>query len=120
MEYILVCLIGGTLYSCIELLWRGWTHWSMALCGGTCFTLMYLVSGLGLPLYKKCILSTAVIAAIEFITGCIVNLKLNWGIWDYSDLPYNLLGQICPQFLIMWLFLTVPGIMLCKLLRRIL
>ena len=119
VEYILVYIIGGALYACIELLWRGWTHWTMVLCGGLCFLLMYLISALALPLYKKCILSTALICLVEFITGCIVNLQLKWQVWDYSDLPYNLLGQICPQFLVMWLFLSLPGIMACTLLRKL-
>ncbi len=119
MEFVIVYCFGGALYAAIELLWRGWTHWTMVLCGGLCFLLMYLISSLSLPLYKKCILSTAAIGVVEFLTGCIVNLKLNWAIWDYSRLPYNLLGQICPQFLLIWLFLSVPGLMLCRLLRRI-
>ena len=41
MEMIAVYVTGGLLYGLIELLWRGWTHWSMLLCGGACFALMY-------------------------------------------------------------------------------
>ena len=119
MEYILVYILGGLLYACIELLWRGWTHWTMVLCGGLCFLLMYLISSLSLSIYKKCVLSAAAICLVEFITGCIVNLHLKWQVWDYSDLPFNILGQICPQFLLVWLVLSLPGLLFCSALRKI-
>ena len=120
MEFVLVYILGGCLYACIELLWRGWTHWTMLLCGGLCFTVMYVISGIELSLIKKCVLSTACICLVEFLTGCIVNLHLKWQVWDYSDLPFNLLGQICPQFLALWLMLSVPGLLFCSALRKIL
>lgn len=120
MEYVLVYALGGLLYGALEMLWRGWTHWSMLLCGGLCFMLMYIISGLTLPLPKKCVLSAAAITTVEFFTGCLVNLRLQWHVWDYSAMPFNLLGQICPQFLLLWLALSVPGIALCTALRNLL
>ena len=119
MEFIIIYCLGGLIYAGIELLWRGWTHWTMLLCGGLCFYFIYYFSGTGIPLYRKCVLCTAVIAVVEFLTGCIVNLKLNWAIWDYSQLPFNLLGQICPQFLLVWLILSVPALYLCSGIRRL-
>ena len=120
LEFAIVYIIGGCLYACIELLWRGWTHWSMALCGGLCFSVMYLISDLELSLWRKCVLSATAIGLVEFLTGCLVNLYLKWQVWDYSDLPYNILGQICPQFLALWLMLSLPGLYMCSLLRKIL
>ena len=112
-------LFGGFGYGLIEILWRGRTHWSMVLCGGFCFLLMYLISGLPLSLIKKCLLSTAAICAVEFYTGCLVNLRLGWQIWDYSAERFNVLGQICPRFALLWLLLSLPGLRLCELLRRL-
>lgn len=117
MEYLLIYTLGGLLYGAIELLWRGWTHWTMLLCGGLCFLLMYLIGTLELPLVKKCILCAAAITTVEFFTGCLVNLRLGWGVWDYSAMRGNILGQVCPQFLLLWLGLSLPGLGLCKLLR---
>ncbi len=119
-ELILIYSVGGLLYGLLEIVWRGWTHWSMILCGGLCFTLMYLISAADIALIQKWILSAAAITTVEFLTGCIVNLRLGWQIWDYSSLPYNLLGQICPRFLLMWLCVSVPGIALCERLRTLL
>lgn len=111
-ELILIYSVGGLLYGLLEIVWRGWTHWSMILCGGLCFTLMYLISAADIALIQKWILSAAAITTVEFLTGCIVNLRLGWQIWDYSSLPYNLL--------LMWLCLSVPGIALCERLRTLL
>lgn len=118
MEFLLVYILGGVLYALMELLWRGWTHWTMLLCGGLCFTLMYRISLFQMPLVFKWPLCAAAITAVEFLTGCLVNLRLGWGVWDYSGLPGNVLGQICPQFLLLWLALSVPGVALCAALRR--
>ena len=120
MEYLVVYLSGAALYGLLELSWRGWTHWTMLLCGGFCFSLMYLISAASLPLWRKCLLCAAAITTVEFFTGCLVNLRLGWQVWDYSAMPFNLLGQICPQFLLLWLSLSLPGLGLCALLRRFL
>lgn len=120
MEYLLVYLSGAALYGLLELCWRGWTHWTMLLCGGFCFTLMYFISMSAMPLWRKCLLSATAITTVEFYTGCLVNLRLGWQVWDYSAMPFNLLGQICPQFLLLWLALSLPGLGLCTLLRRFL
>ena len=39
-EYLMVFLLGGAGYCLIEVLWRGFTHWSMALAGGGALSLM--------------------------------------------------------------------------------
>ena len=57
---------------------------------------------------------------MEFYTGCLVNLRLGWQVWDYSAMPFNLLGQVCPGFLLLWLALSLPGLWLCMGLRRLL
>ena len=119
MELLPVFALGSILYGLTEIMWRGWTHWTMLLCGGLCFTLMYLVSGSELSLFKKWLLSTCIITTVEFMAGCIVNLRLHWQIWDYSSMPFNLFGQICPQFILMWFALSIPGTALCTLLHQL-
>lgn len=53
----------------------------------------------------------------EFVCGCIVNLWLKWDIWDYSNLPFNLLGQISLYFTLAWIPLVLIGIILGDLIR---
>ena len=54
-----------------------------------------------------------------FLTGCIVNLLLGFHVWDYSDLPLNILGQICIPFSIIWFFISGIGIVMDDYIRYI-
>lgn len=42
---------------------------------------------------------------LEFVSGCVLNLWLGLGVWDYSNQPGNVLGQICPAFGLLWFFI---------------
>ena len=117
IEYFLIYTLGALLYCGIEMLWRGRTHWSMALCGGACFELMYIVSASSMALPIQLLLCAIGISVLEFFTGWVVNLRLGLKVWDYSDMPLNLRGQICPAFSLIWLALSVPGLALCQKLR---
>lgn len=97
--------IGGLTYVGIELLYRGYTHWTMFFVGGTagyCIGLINEVIPWEMPLWKQTLVGTAIVTVIEFVAGCILNLWLNWEVWDYSALPLNLLGQICLPFILAW------------------
>lgn len=103
---------GGLLYGIVEILWRGGTHISMFLVGGLCF---YIIGSLDEGENKPCILSQAamscvIVTSIEFSSGVFINMILNLGVWDYSSLPFNVMGQICLPFSILWLFISVPAI----------
>lgn len=115
METILFC-IGGKLYYLIEMMWDGQSHWTMFVLGGTCFVIMGLLNEYRFQwndsLIIQALISATVITVFEFITGCIVNLWLGWHIWDYSNLPFNLLGQICLYFFFLWILLSIVGIIL--------
>ena len=53
----------------------------------------------------------------ELLTGLVVNCWLGWGIWDYSQMPGNLWGQICPQFSAAWSPLILLAIILDDTIR---
>ena len=76
--------------------------------------MMSLVERSTLSLWKKMLLSAALITTAEYLTGCVVNLALGWQAWDYSGCRGNLLGQICPAFSLLWLALSLPGLWLCR------
>ena len=120
LEFLTVYMFGALGYGGLELLWRGHTHWTMLLLGGLCFMLMYLIdTRMAVRLWQKWVLSAAVITTLEFLCGCIVNLRLGWNVWDYSALRGNLLGQICPQYALCWLVLSVPCSALAAGIRRL-
>ena len=109
--------IGAAGYYALELAFRGFSHWTMALCGGLCVCLIFLANRklADRPLLLRALTGAAIITAVEFVTGCIVNLWLGWGIWNYSHLPLNLLGQITPVFSVIWFLLCIPVCMGCSL-----
>ena len=65
------------------------------------------------------VLGAAGITLVELAVGCVVNLWWNMGVWDYSDMPMNLWGQICPTFSAMWFFLCIPAFWLCGQIRTL-
>ena len=113
MEIILF-LIGGGVYALLEIFWRGYTHWTMFLLGGVCFVIMGLLNEYKIQwhwcLLRQSIVSACVITVLEFIVGYIVNIRLGWQVWDYSDLPFNLYGQICLYYFLLWILLSMAGI----------
>lgn len=106
--------IGGKLYTLIEILWRGFTHWTMFFLGGWLFVIVGLLNEHRFSwkdsLLKQSVIGAVIVTAFEFVVGCIVNLWLGWNVWDYSDLPFNLLGQICLGYFFLWIPLVMFGI----------
>lgn len=114
--------VGGLMYLEIEMLFRGRTHWTMFIVGGICFYLVGLVNEVipwEMPIWQQCLIGALIITFVEFISGCIINLLLGWSVWNYSDMPFNVLGQICLLFSALWYFLSVPAIILDDYLRYI-
>lgn len=70
-----------------------------------------------MPLPVQATICGFAITAAEFVAGLILNVWLGMGIWDYSGMPGNVLGQICPQFLLMWIGLAVVGIVMLDWMR---
>ena len=112
--------IGGFIYALIEIMFRGHTHWTMMILGGVCFIAIGLINEFlswDIPLIAQGIIGSVAITSLEFITGCIVNLKLGWNVWDYSDVLFNVKGQICLPFSVLWVFISVAAIILDDYLR---
>ena len=95
---------GGGAYVALELLWRGRSHVSMFLAGGLCMLLVGRLGNKRLPLTLKLLLGMLIITTVELFTGLLVNRRFT--VWDYRDQPFNFLGQICPQFCLLWLPLS--------------
>lgn len=112
--------IGGLLYVLLEVIWRGYSHWTMFLVGGICFVLIGAINEIipwEMPLMLQCIIGTLIVTAVEFLSGCIINIWLGWHVWDYSDMPFNLCGQICLPFSLLWILISAVAIVLDDYLR---
>lgn len=119
-KHLTLATIGGLLYVLLELFWRGRSHWTMFALGGLCFVALGLINEVlpwEMALWRQILLGACIVTALEFLTGCIVNLWLGWDVWDYSNLPCNILGQICLQYCLLWLPVSLIGIVLDDWLR---
>ena len=119
-KHSLLFLAGGSLYLLIEVAFRGHTHWTMLFVGGASFALCGLVNEIfswEMLIELQMLICMFVITAVEFVSGCILNLWLGLNVWDYSNLPLNLIGQICLPFSAAWYFLSLVAIVLDDYLR---
>ena len=108
-KFVLVFLIGAVGYALIEIIWRGYTHPTMIAAGGICFLVFSLIAERmrSLPLLIKAVTAAISVTAVELIFGLVFNVGLGMRVWDYSNMPLNLLGQICPTFSLLWCGLSL-------------
>lgn len=109
-KHLILFGLGGISYILIEMLWRGHSHWTMFVLGGICFVIIGAINEYKrdkIPLLVQGLIGSVIITALEFITGYIVNIRLNMYVWSYYDMPYNIMGQICLPYMILWFFLAL-------------
>ena len=123
LKYFTLFIIGGISYYFIEIIYRGYSHFSMIILGGICFVLIGAInefSNKEVPLLLQMILAVLIVDTIELISGIIINKVLLLNVWDYSNLRFNLLGQISLRSSIAWFFLSLLAIYMDDLLRYLL
>ena len=109
-QVFMAFITGAAAYPIVELICRGWTHWTMSLTGGLCLALIFMAN---VKLKKggiitRAFLGSCIITTAELLVGLIVNKALGWDVWDYSQRAFNILGQICPLFMLYWFLLCIP------------
>lgn len=102
--YSLAFFIGGNLYCGIELLYRARTHYSMFFCAGLAIMILLavFVNNKSISPIAFALIAAATITSLEFLFGVIFNMWLKMNVWDYSNVPLNLFGQICLPFSLIW------------------
>ena len=110
---------GGTVYFLLEVAFKSFTghperiSWTMLV---VAILLTIPVERAGeqlpweVPLWLQALCCAALVTAVELAAGLILNVWLGLGVWDYSNLPGNLLGQICPQYSAIWWVLCLAFI----------
>lgn len=115
-KQLLLFYLGGMAYTGLELLWRGRTHGSMFLLGGTCFVALGQLKRLRLPLPLLAVAGSTVVTAGELATGWLVNRS--YTVWDYRSMPVNFQGQICLSFSLLWIPVSLVAMVLYTLMDR--
>ena len=110
--------LGGCSYMGLEFLWRGWSHGSMFLAGGSCFLLLGKLDEtqprLSLPV--RAAAGAGIITLVEYTAGLMVNRK--YTVWDYRSTPMNLHGQICLPFSLLWIPVSLGAMLLYRYLNK--
>ena len=108
---ILLWFFGGSLYFLMEVAYKSLTghperiSWTM-LVVAIVLTVPVERAGAelpwGCPLGLQAVACAALVTVVELVAGLVLNVWMGLNIWDYSHLPLNLWGQICPQFAVVW------------------
>jgi hypothetical protein len=125
LRLLVLWFLLGIVYFLIEACWRvpqgDCPHWTMIIVGGLCGV---AVGGLNqiprfyrLSVRIQSLIGAALTLAVEFAAGCVLNIWLGLGIWDYSKIPGNIRGQICLPFALVWLVIMPFAIWLEDRLR---
>ena len=120
LKYFILGWFGGSTYCSLEVIFRGRSHWSMI---ALAFILFLLIGSLNnlfpweMSLAKQGVIGACIVTVLEFITGCIINIWLGWNVWDYSNMPLNILGQVCLPFSLLWILLSIVCIIVDDYLR---
>ena len=108
-------LAGGSAYVLLEFLWRGRSHSSMFLTGGICFLLLGKLKNYAI--LTRAILGSVLITTAELIAGLLFNRRHQ--VWDYRSKRLNFKGQICPQYSLLWMPVSLGGIWLYEHFERL-
>ena len=114
-EIVFLIVAGGSTYYLIEIWFRGFSHWTMFVLGGVALTFCSFqgeVMHWSEPMWIQIIRAVLFLTSLEFMTGIICNKWLKIGIWDYRDQPFQLCGQICLPFMVMFSGLLCLAIVL--------
>ena len=112
IQLLIIFILCGTIYSIMEILFKGserGTHWSMFILSGLAGVVF--IDGLNnvfsyeMDLILQATICSIMITIWEYFTGNIFNL--DYQIWDYRNIPFNLDGQICLPFAILWFTLSI-------------
>lgn len=132
-NFMLFC-VGFTLYQSMEGVWKtfpptqafeGAESFTMGILGGCALLLIGQLNKkftFNMPIWLQAIIGGLGITFVEFFVGLFMNKWLcpllgKPLIWDYSCLPGNFMGQICPQFTCMWILLSFVCVFVDDFLR---
>lgn len=123
---ILLWFWAGGVYFFAEVIWKtaqgrpetiSWTMFALAIILAIPMERFGAELPWEMPLIAQAGISALAVIATEFVAGLILNVALGLRIWDYSNMPGNIMGQICPQFALLWFVVSIIGIVLMDWMR---
>ena len=109
----------GFIYCMIEILFRGWSHWSMFVLAG--FLGVFCIDSVNNVLSFDCdyivqiLISTILCTIGEGISGIILNVWLQLNVWNYSKMAFGtfFFGQCNVLFCFAWMLIISIIIFYC-------
>lgn len=119
-SYLFLFACGATAYPTLELFWRGHTHFTMVLLGGLCGLFIHRINRClpREPFLTRALLSAFAITILEFAVGCLVNLVLDWRVWNYSSHRFHIWGQVCLLYSFYWFLISLPSLAVSSAVSR--
>jgi len=112
IPYGSIFVISGLIYTMLELIWRGRTHWTMFLCAGLCGLVMANINNnlleFDTDFLKQVVISALCCTTFEFLFGIMFNG--DFSIWDYRNTwgTIHILGdQVNILFFGIWIIISV-------------
>lgn len=121
LKYITIFISGAIIYMGLEMLWRGYTHWTMGVVAGIATILIGLINEVfpkDTPLLVQAPIASLIITELEYISGEILNVHLGLNIWDYSQMPLNVDGQVCLPASLLWMIIGCIAVVLDDIIRE--
>lgn len=118
LKVLTIWFLMGMVYFVIEGIWRipkgGDANVVMLPIGGLCGLLIGSINQIpkfyNMSVFKQSLIGTGIVLVIEYTAGYILNIKMGLDIWDYSDMFFNINGQICLEFGLLWILLMPAAI----------
>lgn len=118
LKFLLLFLTGYCVYIAIEVTARGYSFKTMGILGGLLFSLAFdqinnKISW-DMDLLLQGVIGSIAVTLSELIIGTMMlNGILGLPVmWDYSNMPLNYNGVICLPFSVIWVFVSIFGILL--------
>ena len=120
LKYAVIASVGGAAYFMVGKVLLGNCHWATAVIGGVCFILIGDINEFipwDMPLVLQGAIGACLATILGLVSGIVLNLWLGLGIWDYSNMLFNFLGQICLPLSLLWVALSIVAVVLDDWLR---
>lgn len=117
LYYLTGCLlaaVGGLAAASLAAAKSGRMHLAVGVAGGLATGLLFGVSAhfATLSLVLRCLIGALLGTASEYLAGALVNVGLRRAVWDCSDKPPQLYGQICLRHSVLFLLASAPACLL--------
>lgn len=108
-------ITGFCVYITMEVCYRGYSYPLMGVCGGIILLLIDKINdeiSWDADILLQGITGALIATAFELVIGTIC-LYCDFPLmWDYSDMPLNLNGVICLPYSLIWIAISILGILL--------